>query len=71
MNYFVFIENTNYYLWQLDILIESLKHHNINANLVVALKDNNEQKLPIFGRNIRFCTSFLNIMINFLRYFSL
>lgn len=59
MNYFVFIENTNYYLWQLDILIESLKHHNINANLVVALKDNNEQKLPIFGRNIRFCNKFL------------
>lgn len=37
MDYFVAIQNTNYYYWQLELLIQSFKKLNIQNQLVVAI----------------------------------
>lgn len=45
MHYLVSAENTNYHLWQLQILIESFKKHNLLSHLTIALAVNDEPKI--------------------------
>lgn len=52
MEYFVSTENTTYYHWQLELLIESFKHHNCHDNLLVALAENQCEIEKHFSRNI-------------------
>lgn len=59
MNYFVFIENTNYFLWQIDILIQSFKNLNIIDKLVICVKDNDQSKISAFGQNVKLCKTLL------------
>jgi hypothetical protein len=39
MNYYVSIENTYYHHWQLELLIESFKYHNIQDKLFVGIAE--------------------------------
>ena len=41
MNYFTSIKNNYYFSWQIELLIESFKKHNIEDQLFISL-DNNE-----------------------------
>lgn len=52
MQYFVSIENTSYFYWQLELLIESLNMLGIGDKLVVAVAENNSQKVVGFSSNI-------------------
>jgi hypothetical protein len=52
INYFVSAENTAYYHWQLELLIESFKLHNLQNNLLVALAENNNPIYADYSRNI-------------------
>lgn len=52
MQYFVSLENTSYFYWQIELLIESFKMLGINDNLIIAFADNNEQKVGGFSANI-------------------
>jgi hypothetical protein len=52
INYFVSAENTAYYHWQLELLIESFKLLNLQNNLLVALAENNQPIYADYSRNI-------------------
>jgi hypothetical protein len=52
MQYFVSIENTNYFYWQIELLIESFKMCNLEDNLIIGIAENNEAKPTIFSKNI-------------------
>lgn len=42
MQYFVSIENTAYYQWQIELLIESFKKHNLQDKLIISIAENDE-----------------------------
>lgn len=52
MHYFVSAENIAYHHWQLELLIESFKMHNIQDSLTIGLAENNQ---PIYteAKNLR------------------
>ena len=52
MDYFVSIENTAYFHWQLGILIESFKVHNLEDRLVVAIAENDSPQYASFSKNV-------------------
>lgn len=54
MEYLVSTENTPYYRWQLELLIESFKHHNQEENLLVCLSGESDSNAAnnLFWRNI-------------------
>lgn len=52
MQYFVSVENTSYFYWQLELLIESFNMLGIGDSLVVAMADNDSQKVGGFSSNI-------------------
>lgn len=53
MDYFVNIENTPYFHWQVDLLIESFKKHNLQDNLVIGMEIGKQEKsLPEFQQNL-------------------
>jgi len=52
MDYFVSAENTTYHHWQLELLIESFKHHGLQDKLCIAVAENEKSKvLPQFLNN--------------------
>jgi len=51
MNYFVSIENTNYFRWQIELLIESFKMLDLQDNLIIAVAANDEPALKDYSRN--------------------
>jgi hypothetical protein len=51
MEYLVSTENTPYCQWQLELLIESFKHHNCEDNLLVCLSGSDSDS-TMFWRNI-------------------
>jgi len=53
MQYFVSAEDTTYHHWQLELLIESFKLHGVQDQLVIAVAQNNEQKLVDYNHNIK------------------
>jgi hypothetical protein len=52
MQYFVSAENTSYFYWQLELLIESFAMHGLERNLLVALAENDSQKIGGFSSNL-------------------
>lgn len=52
MQYFVSIENTSYFYWQVELLIESFAMAGLESSLVVAIADNDSQKMGGFSTNI-------------------
>lgn len=52
MQYFVSIENTSYFYWQIELLIESFKMQGLENDLVISIADNDSPKIPKFSRNI-------------------
>lgn len=52
MEYFTSIENTPYYQWQIELLIESFKKHNLNDNLLIALAESDTLIQPFFFNNL-------------------
>jgi hypothetical protein len=52
MQYFVSVENTSYFYWQLELLIESFNMLGIGDSLVVAMAENDSQKVGGFSSNI-------------------
>lgn len=52
MDYFVSIEDTNYFGWQTEILIQSFKRLNLQDSLVVGVAMNPSSKLPKYFRNL-------------------
>lgn len=62
MQYFVSIENTTYFLWQIELLIESFKRHNLEDKLVIAIAENNN---PVSGE---YQTNLMNHKNKFLHF---
>lgn len=52
MEYLVSAENTQYYQWQLELLIESFKHNNCEEDLLVCLSASDVPVHPDYWRNI-------------------
>jgi len=52
MQYFVSAENTSYFYWQLELLIESFRMRGLEDDLVIALAENDSQKMGGFSANI-------------------
>ena len=52
MQYLVSIENTSYYYWQTEILIESFIMHGLEDNLILCVADNNSPKIRGYYKNI-------------------
>lgn len=52
MQYFVSAENSSYFYWQLELLIESFLMQGMEKNLVISLADNNQQKIRGFSNNL-------------------
>jgi hypothetical protein len=52
MQYFVSVENSSYFYWQLELLIESFLMQGMEKNLVIGLAENDEQKIRGFSSNL-------------------
>jgi len=52
MQYFVSSENTSYFYWQLELLIESFKILGMEDKLVIAMAENDCQKIGGFSANL-------------------
>jgi len=52
MQYFVSIENTNYFYWQIELLIESFKMKGIEDKLLIGIAQNDQPKNPKYTKNL-------------------
>lgn len=52
MQYFVSAENSSYFYWQLELLIESFVMQGLEKDLVIGLAENNSQKIRGFSSNL-------------------
>lgn len=52
MKYFVSIENIPYFHWQIELLIESFKYHNLQDQLIIGIANNDSGSLPEFVGNL-------------------
>lgn len=52
MQYFVSIENTNYFYWQVELLIESFKMHGLQDQLVIGIAENETPKRAGIAKNL-------------------
>lgn len=52
MNYFVSIESKTYFLWQIQLLIQSFKLKNLDDDLIIGIAKNNEPVLNEYSSNI-------------------
>ena len=52
MQYLVSIENTTYFYWQIELLIESFKMKGLEDKLVIAIAENESPKDPQYIKNI-------------------
>jgi hypothetical protein len=52
MQYLVSIENTSYFYWQIELLIESFKMKGLEDKLVIAVAENHSPKNPQYTKNI-------------------
>jgi hypothetical protein len=59
MQYFVSAEKNSYFYWQLELLIESFKNHNLQDKLVVALADSEDGE-KLVPKNISKINCFLH-----------
>lgn len=52
MQYFVSIENSSFFYWQVELLIESFVMHGLQDQLVIAIAENDGQKLRGYSSNL-------------------
>lgn len=52
MKYFVSIENTSYFYWQVELLIESFLMLGMENDLVIGIAENESQKVTTFSKNL-------------------
>lgn len=52
MQYFISAENSSYFYWQLELLIESFLMQGMEKNLVIALAENDSQKIRGYSSNL-------------------
>lgn len=52
MQYFVSAENSSYFYWQLELLIESFVMQGLEKSLVIGLAENEEQKIRGYSSNL-------------------
>jgi len=52
MQYFVSVENSNYFYWQLELLIESFLMHGVQDDLVIAIAENDSPKIKEYTKNL-------------------
>lgn len=52
MKYIVSVENTSYFYWQLEILIESFLIHGIQDDLIICIAENDSPKVGGYSKNI-------------------
>jgi hypothetical protein len=52
MQYFVSAENSSYFYWQLELLIESFVMQGLEKDLVIGLAENEEQKIRGYSSNL-------------------
>jgi hypothetical protein len=61
MQYFVSAENSSYFYWQLELLIESFLMHGLEDKLVIGLAENNNPKIRGFSSNlVNYGTKFIH-----------
>jgi hypothetical protein len=61
MQYFVSIENSSFFYWQIELLIESFVMHGLQDRLVIAIAENNNPKLKGYSSNlIKYGTKFIH-----------
>lgn len=53
MDYYVTGENTSYYHWQIELLLQSFKLHGLSNDIVVGLAENHEPKIVDYTANIQ------------------
>jgi hypothetical protein len=59
MQYFISAENTSYFYWQLEILIESFLMQGLEKDLVIGIAENDSQKLKGYSSNlVKYCNKF-------------
>lgn len=52
MQYFVSVENSSFFYWQAELLIESFVMHGLQDRLVIAIAENNDSKIKGYSRNL-------------------
>lgn len=52
MKYFVSIENTSYFHWQIELLIESFKKHGLENDLIITIAENRSSCIPGYNKNL-------------------
>lgn len=52
MQYFVSVENSNFFYWQLELLLESFLMHDIQESLVIAVAENESPKIKEYTKNL-------------------
>ena len=52
MQYFVSMENTSYYLWQIELLIESFKYHHLENDLIITITENKNPSFTGYKKNL-------------------
>ena len=52
MEYFVSIENSGYFYWQIDLLLESFKATKVDGPIVAIAENNTSKKQAMFAKNI-------------------
>lgn len=52
MQYLVSVENSNYFYWQLELLIESFLMHGLQDSLVISMAENDSPKLSGYSKNL-------------------
>lgn len=52
MQYFVSIENTSYFHWQIELLIESFLAYGLEDNLIIGVAESKTPRLAEFSKNI-------------------
>lgn len=62
MQYFVSIENSSFFYWQIELLIESFVMHGLQDNLVIAVAENDDPKIKGYSSNlVRYGTKFMHV----------
>lgn len=52
MQYLVSVENSNYFYWQLELLIESFLMQGIQDDLVISMAENDDPKMSGYSKNL-------------------
>ena len=52
MHYFVSVENSSYFYWQLELLIESMIQFDLQDKLIIAFSENTDPKIKEYSKNL-------------------